>query len=221
MAISTSYFPERKYDSAYPFMLDEPDVETLRKRALYKPGAEALSRLVLEALGASVWQSSQQTFGYRWRGEDTLDWGNLENWVQIKLARDLVASSPGAQIQLAEYGALRQFIVESSRLRRLGEFYSFRDMPPVRRFLCAHPQLIDVLLEAHTYLEKHFGPGPLVTLEVVSDPEAADWDQLFAYILTSLPVDEAQARLDRLDEEWFLGQLDRTGDLFNFNLEFV
>jgi len=221
MVMSTDYFPERKYDSAYPFMLNEPDVETLRKRAKGRSDIEDLRNLVLDALAASAWQSYRQTFSYRWKGEDTLDWGNLDNWLQIKLARDLVASSPGAQIQLAEYDALRQFIVESSRLRRLGEFYSFRDMPPVRRFLRAHPQLIDVLLEAHTYLEKHFGPGPLVTLEVVSDPEAVDWDQLFAYILTSLPVDEAQARLDRLDEEWFLGQLDRIGDLFNFNLEFV
>lgn len=220
MAMSIAYFPERKYDSAYPSMLDEPDVETLRKRAKGR-SEEDLSKLVLEALSASAWQSSRQTFSYRWRGEDTLDWGNLDYWLQIKLARNLVAGSLGAQIQLAEYDALQQFIVESSRLRQLGEFYSFRDMLPVRRFLRARPQLIDVLLEAHTYLEKHFGPGPLVTLEVVSDPEATDWDQLFAYILTSLPVDEAQARLDRLDEEWFLGQLDRIGDLFNFNLEFV
>jgi len=221
MAMSTAYFPERKSDSAYLFMLDEPDAEALRKRALYKPGAEALSKLVLEALGTSAWQSSQQTFGYRWRGEDTLDWGNLDNWLQIKLARDLVASSPGAQIQLAEYDALRQFIVESSRLRQLGEFYYFRDMPPVRRFLRAHPQLTEVLLEAHAHLQKCFGPDPQVALEVVSDPEAEGPDELLAYILTSLPADEALARLDRLDEEWFLDQLDRVGTFFNFNLEFV
>jgi len=220
MVMSTSYFPEREYDSAYPFMLDEPDVETLRKRALYKPGAEALSKLVLEALGASAWQSSQQTFGYRWRGEDTLDWGNLENWIQIKLARDLVESAR-VPTRLMEYDALRQFIVESSRLRRLGEFYSFRDMPPVRRFLRAHPQLTEVLLEAHAHLQKCFGPDPQVALEVVSDPEAEGPDELFAYILTSLPADEALARLDRLDEEWFLDQLDRVGTFFNFNLEFV
>jgi len=220
MAMSTSYFPEREYDSAYPFMLDEPDVETLRKRALYKPGAEALSRLVLEALGASAWQSSQQTFGYRWRGEDTLDWGNLENWIQIKLARDLVESAR-IQTRLMEYDALRQFIVESSRLRRLGEFYSFRDALAIRGFLRAHPQLTEVLLEAHAHLQECFGPDPQVALEVVSDPEAEGPDELFAYILTSLPADEALVRLDRLDEEWFLDQLDRVGTFFNFNLEFV
>jgi hypothetical protein len=60
-----------------------------------------------------------------------------------------------------------------------------------------------------------------VTLEVVSDPEVEGVEELFAYILTSLPVNEALARLHRLDEEWFLDQLDRVGGRFNFNLEFV
>lgn len=220
MLMSTAYFPERRYGSAYPLILDEPDAETLRKRALDRPGSGALSKLVLEALGASAWQSSQQTFGYRWRGEDTLDWGNLDNWIQIKLARDMIENAR-VQTLLVRYDALRQFIVESSHLRQLGEFYSFRNVMAVRRFLRVHPQLTKVLLEAHAYLQKLFGPVPQVVLEVVSDPEAEGWSQLFAYILTGLPVDEAQARLDELDEEWFLDQLDQVDNFFNFNLEFV
>ena len=91
----------------------------------------------------------------------------------------------------------------------------------VGRFLHAYPQLIEVLLEAYVYLQKYFGPDPQVTLEVVSDPEVEGVEELFTYILTSLPVNEALARLDKLDEEWFLDQLDRVGGRFNFNLEFV
>ncbi len=85
----------------------------------------------------------------------------------------------------------------------------------------AYPQLVEVLLEAHVYLQKYFGPDPRVTLEVVSDPEVEGMDELFAYIVTTLSVDEALARLDRLDEEWFLDQIDRVDGRFNFNLEFV
>jgi hypothetical protein len=100
--------------------------------------------------------------------------------------------------------------------------YTFRNAAAVRRFLLAHLSLIGVLVEAYSHLSKYFGPDPRVALEIVSDPEADDGrDQLFAYILTSLPVDEALVRLDRLDEEWFLDQLDQVGGLFNFNLEFV
>jgi len=88
----------------------------------------------------------------------------------------------------------------------------------VRRFLYAYPQLVEVLLEAYPYLVKHFGPNPQVMLKVVRDPEAGRSEQLMAYILTSLDADEALIRLDRLDEEWFMDQFDRVGDLFNFNL---
>ncbi len=112
-------------------------------------------------------------------------------------------------------------VIESQRLHRLEEIYSLRDAATVRRFLHVCPQLVEVLLEARVHLQKYFGPDPQVTLEVISDPEAESIDELFAYIHTSLPVDEALARLDRLDEEWFLDQLDRIDGQFNFNLEFA
>lgn len=121
---------------------------------------------------------------------------------------------------LEQYDAL-QDIVTTTRLYKLDELYSFRDAAAVQRFLQTHPHLIDVLFEAYPYLLKHFRPDPQVALEVVSDPETEGSGELFAYILTSLSVAEARARLDGLDEEWFLDQLDRVGDLFNFNLEFV
>jgi hypothetical protein len=131
-----------------------------------------------------------------------------------------MVESARAQTRLVEYNTLQQFIIETSRLRQLGEFYFFRNVVAVRHFLCAHPQLTRVLLEARAYLQKHF-PDPQVVLEVVRDPEAEGWNQLFAYILTRLPVNEAQAQLDKLDEEWFLHQPEQVDNLFNFNLEFI
>ncbi len=109
----------------------------------------------------------------------------------------------------------------SQRLRRLEEIYFLRDAAAVKRFLHARPQLAEVLLEARVHLQKYFGPDPQVALEVASDPETEGLEELFAYIRTPLPVDEALARLNRLDEEWFLDQLDRVDGQFNFNLEFV
>jgi hypothetical protein len=107
-------------------------------------------------------------------------------------------------------------------LQKLDTMYRSRDALAVRRFLRNHPHLIDVILEAYPHLMKHFGPATQFDLEIVSDPEAEGWDQqLFAYIITPLPVDKALARLEKLDEEWFLSQLDRVGGLFNFDLECV
>lgn len=110
-------------------------------------------------------------------------------------------------------------VIEGSRLPELEDLYTFRNPVAVRRFLLHHPHLIDLLLEAHPYLAKSFGQDPQVALEVVHDREVADWTQLVAYIVTSLPVDQALDELDEFDDEWFLDQVDQAGDLFNFNLE--
>jgi hypothetical protein len=118
----------------------------------------------------------------------------------------------GSKVSIETQTVLRPSIPRpitlGARLSILEEIYLFREATAVRRFLQPH-------------LAKHFGPAPQVALEVVSDPEANGAKQLFAYIRTTLPVEAAMAQLDLLDEEWFLGQLDRVNGLFNFNLESV
>jgi len=102
----------------------------------------------------------------------------------------------------------------------LERLYTFRQRAEVLGFLDRHSFLVSLLLEAYNKIRNHF-PHSQVFLEVISDPEVEGVEELFAYILTSLPIDEALARLDSLDEEWFLDQLDRVGGRFNFNLEFA
>ena len=106
------------------------------------------------------------------------------------------------------------------RLDKLRQIYSVRDATAVVRFLRLCPSLVDVLMEAQSQLECHFGADPQVVLEVVSDPEG-ERDELFAYVRTSVSVGESLARLDRFDEEWFLDQLDRVNGQLNFDLEYV
>jgi len=216
-------------------MLDtafEPKLAYVLLSSLAVPGesgAETLKWLDWDDTpGVSIGRSFQQSFSYRWRGEDTWDWGDpgkriRAEWIAYLLFKGLLSSSEAfanANALLRQYHALQE-ILGHPRLSRIEEIYSLRDPPTIRQFLRTYPQLIDVLLEAYDYLRKYFGPDLQVTLEVVSDPEVEGMDELFAYILTSLPVDEALARLDRLDKEWFLDQLDRVDGRFNFNLEFV
>lgn len=105
-------------------------------------------------------------------------------------------------------------------LSRLGRIYNLSNSSRLLRFFDENRALIPVVIEAHEELKKRF-PSEEFTLEVVSDSEVDDCDELFAYILTSLPVEDALQRLNDLDEEWFLNQLDRTNGLFNFNLRFI
>lgn len=106
------------------------------------------------------------------------------------------------------------------RTDELRQVYSFRDATAVVLFLRVRPNLVDVLLEAQSQLECHFGANPQVVLEIVSDPEG-ERDELFAYVRTCASVDDSLARLDRFDEEWFLDQIDRVNGQLNFDLEYV
>ncbi len=112
-------------------------------------------------------------------------------------------------------------VEQGEKLSQLKSIYRLRDEADTPGFLRTYPVLIDLLLEAPIHLERCFGPNPQVVLEVVTDPESDDSEELFANIRTSLPVEEALERLNQLDDMWFLAQLGRTGGRFNFNLEFI
>lgn len=117
-------------------------------------------------------------------------------------------------------GASTIMALEES-LRQIEQWYFLPDPAEVKRFIRQRPALAPLLVEAIAVLYKYFGPGPYVRLRVVTDPEAEDCEELFAYIRVALPPDEALERLNRLDDEWFLDQLGRANGKFNFNLEFV
>ncbi len=219
MLVSTDYLPKSQHRSAVVIPFGQSDIETWRKNRGKELGTKDWSNRLAYALSAASWRGPQQTFSYSWSGEGTAIWTPAHDSIQKDSVQSLLESaSSNVDVYMIEYLVLRD-ILGSARLHVLEETYSFRDATVVRRFLQIHPHLVKLLLDAYPYLLELFGPDPEVALEVVSDPEVADWDQLFAYICTPLPVNEALARLHRLDEEWFLDQLDRADDLFNFNLE--
>jgi hypothetical protein len=105
-------------------------------------------------------------------------------------------------------------------LEPLSQFYTFRGAQEVSGFLHAHPFLAPLLLEAYNKIAKHYGPSPQVVLEVVTDPEATDDRELFVFIRTNLPPDEALSKLDQLDKEWWLDEADRAKGKLCIHVEF-
>ena len=86
----------------------------------------------------------------------------------------------------------------------------------------AYPSaLVPFLQNAYPYVEQCFGSNPTIYLKIVDDPEIARLSEVVAYIQTSCFPLEAFERLRQLDELWFLEQLDRVRDIFDFNVEFV
>jgi hypothetical protein len=106
-------------------------------------------------------------------------------------------------------------------LCKIEQLYSLPDANRIREFIIAHQQLADLLIEAYPLIEKHFGLGTEVVLEVFVDPEEEDFVELFGNIRTSLSPEAALEQLDKFDEEWFLDQIEKTDGKLNFNIEFI
>lgn len=98
-------------------------------------------------------------------------------------------------------------VLEQERLiERLTGLYRFDDVS-VSRFLRENPFLLDLLIEAHKKIQQYFGPHTQVTLEVFTDPEAEDFQQLFALVHASPPLEEEDDPLENLYDEWWLDTL--------------
>jgi hypothetical protein len=173
-----------------------------------------ISQYLIDVLGSSAWDETYgQTFVHRWRGEDTLTWGNVDEWILVKwLAQQFFA--PG-QLDANVWN-----VIHEARIASLEAKYKFRNSVEIKGFLMEHKQTLSVLWNARSVVEEFFGNNVSITLEVVHDPEAENAKQLFGYINAApLSPDETFERFTAFDETWFLKQFELTGGLFNFNLE--
>jgi len=79
-------------------------------------------------------------------------------------------------------------------------------------YLLQKPELITFLItEAYNNIRRFFKNEKL---KLVLDEDAETGEKtVFLYILTDLPVDEALAKLNQLDDEWWLDKIDNYPDL--------
>lgn len=106
-------------------------------------------------------------------------------------------------------------------VQMLEQLYVFRKRMEVLRFLDVHLFLVPLLLEAYAKIGNYFEPYHPVFLEVISDPEATNDRQLFAFIGTHLSPDEALDSLEYFDDEWWLDTLDEARGKLCIDVEFL
>jgi hypothetical protein len=184
--------------------------------------SEKAPQYFVDALGVSAWDEAYgQTFGYRWKGKDTLTWGNLDEWILIKwLSQRFFAQEQMDISVFAKQEVNLWAVVSEARIAQLETKYNFRNSNEVKNFLSDHKRILSVLWDAQPVVEEFFGNDVSIALELVNDPESASAKQLFGYInAEALSPDEAFERLSAFDEVWFLKQFDLIGGLLNFNLE--
>lgn len=151
----------------------------------------------------------------QWPSEPEKVPGVGTNWASFIM----VLLEPSEKIEIwQEVGASTVHVpqVEIDLLERL---YTFRGRPEVLWFLGRYPFLVPLVLEAYSKIGDYF-PLSQVFLEVFTDPEGIDEDQLVMFIATDLTPDEAVSRLDEFDEDWWLDALDQAQGKLCINVEF-
>lgn len=122
-------------------------------------------------------------------------------WKQF-LTFDLIALSAGVQGWLEDV----KILVESNQTF-LDQNYFYKgkkEKKEVYRFIQEQPVLLPLLLEVPKRVKQYFGALTEVWLEVVSDPEYPNNNQLIAFITTELEPEKAVEKLNQMDEEWWL-----------------
>jgi len=102
----------------------------------------------------------------------------------------------------------------------LEELYTFRERKNVIGFLETYPFLVSLLLEAHYKVQEYF-EGAQLFLEVFSDPEKIEKDELILYISTSLPPVEANRYLAEFDKNWWLKVSNLSYDKLCIDVEYI
>jgi hypothetical protein len=87
------------------------------------------------------------------------------------------------------------------------------------RFLESFPFLVSLLVEAYIAIQIYF-PHTLVFLNVISDPDEPDADQMVVSIATHLHPEAAIELLDEFDQQWWLESLKQADGRLCVLLEF-
>ncbi|MGE0133148.1 MAG: hypothetical protein AB7U82_34155 [Blastocatellales bacterium] len=143
---------------------------------------------------------------------------SLRHQSSIRQRNRFIGCAPAqfAQSLAASVEANKEIEIEG-----LSKGYQFKDYAAVSAFLNSHSDLLLLLREAHHKIKSVFGFDTEIALEVFTDPESDDGQKLFALIFTTLPVDEALACLERLDQDWWLDASTRANGLLNLDVEYI
>jgi hypothetical protein len=99
--------------------------------------------------------------------------------------------------------------------------YRFREPEEVRAFLLAHPEVLDLVVEAAAKIPEFLPIDEGIELEVVRDPEDEhDPGELFAIVPTRLEPVDVRPRMHRLLREWLVDAGRPFGLLFNVGVEY-
>lgn len=91
----------------------------------------------------------------------------------------------------------------------------------IEDFLSRHTLLLPLLRETYSAIERYFGEGQPVTLQVRPGYEADEPALLFAFVQATQAPLTALEQMRRFEEEWWLDASEKTGCLFQISVQFA
>lgn len=91
----------------------------------------------------------------------------------------------------------------------------------VAQFIQENAFLAELLVEIRAKVSEMFGAATQIRLDLLDDPEFLGQPKLYAVILTPLAAEAALALQARLDDDWWLDNLDRAQGKLNLCVEYV
>lgn len=162
--------------------------------AIDRVEADLRFQLVATLSALHLLRKTKRHLSHGLTGGATFQWMTTDSRMSSVMDREFATS------EIADDEVLSEL---NGGLLRLQEDYEFRDVASVTSFLQGNPHLIHVLSSARHNIVEHFEDISSLVLEVVSDPDELDADQLFLFIQSPLPVDVALKRLRHLGEKWW------------------
>ena len=109
----------------------------------------------------------------------------------------------------------------NSQFQKISELYTFRSGSlQILNFLIRNEKLLHFVIEAKAHISDYFPEDELI-LEIISDPEEDEDEEIVIYVRTNLQVEEALPKLNEFDESWFLNAITVYGENLCIDLEYV
>ncbi|MDQ3714014.1 MAG: hypothetical protein M3388_17600 [Acidobacteriota bacterium] len=99
--------------------------------------------------------------------------------------------------------------------------YEISNFEEVKSFLSKNRFLISLLEEIPNKIFQYYGGEQKIALEVFYEPDFPQSSKLWVSVLTELSAEEARSIMDKIDEDWWLANINRAKCKLNIGIDYV
>lgn len=99
--------------------------------------------------------------------------------------------------------------------------YQISNFEEVKNFLSKNRFLISLLEEIPNKIYQYYGSEQKIALEVFYEPDFPQSSELWASVLTELSAEEARSIMNKIDEDWWLENIERAKCKLNIGIDYV